>query len=149
MATFTSTACQTFGTTGFFLNPPKYLEEGMIARTAIYNFTLAQSAGDVIQMVPVPKGANVIDTVATFVPGAGGPVLTWIVGDGGTTNRYQTSASGAAGLSVHANGGGLGYSYSIDDTIDITVAAIASATAAGSVRLTVFYVMDASTDGNS
>jgi|ERR1700742_494078 len=149
MATFTSTAAQTFSNTGFFLAPPKYLEEGVVARSALYSFTAAQSAGDVIQMVPVPKGCQIIDTLVVFTPGAGGPVLTWIVGDGGSTNRFQTSASATVATTVHANGGGVGYSYSVDDTIDITVAAVGSATAAGSVRLTVLYAMDASTDGNS
>lgn len=148
MTTLTSTACQT-SVSGFFLNPPKYIENGMVARTAVYGFTAAQSAGDVIQMVPIPKGAVVLDTVTTFTPGAGGPVLTWIVGDGNSTNRFQISASATIASSVHANGGGIGYSYSVEDTIDITVSAIGSATAAGTVRLTVFYAMDQATDGNS
>lgn len=147
MATLTSTACQTSGS-GFFLNPPKVIENGVIARTALYNFVLAQSAGDVIQMVPIPKGAFIIDVDTQFTPGAGGPVLTWLVGDGNATNRYQASVS-ATLATLQRNTGGHGYSYSAEDTIDILIGAVASATAAGSVRLTVTYAMDQSTGGGS
>lgn len=147
MATLTSTACQT-NNSGFFLNPPKYIENGLIARTAIYSFTAAQSAGDVIQMVPVPKGASIVDVETAFTPGAGGPVLTWLVGDGNTTNRYNASTSATVATQLRSTGG-LGYSYSAEDTIDIVVGAVGSATAAGSIRLTVTYAMDQATDGNS
>ena len=145
MATLTSTACQT-SAAGFFLNPPKYIQDGMIARSAIFNFALAQSAGDVIQMVPVPKGAQIVDVETLFTPGAGGPVLTWSVGDGNSTQRYNTSVSAAVATQLRSVAG-LGYSYSADDTIDIVVGAVGSATAAGSIRLTVTYSMDQSTDG--
>lgn len=150
MATLTSTACQT-SASGFFLNPPKYIENGVIARTAIFAFTAAQSAGDVIQMVPIPKGAVVIDTATVFTPGAGGPVLTWSVGDGNSSQRYQTSVSATAATFTRGNavGNGGAYSYSAEDTIDIVVGAVASATAAGSIRLTVTYAMDLATDGGS
>lgn len=146
MATLTSTACQT-NASGFFLNPPRYIENGVVARSAIFNFAAAQSAGDIIQMVPVPRGALILDVQTLFIPGAGGPVLTWTVGDGNSGARFQTSVSVSSVVS--RNTGGNGYSYSADDTIDITVGAVGSATAAGSIRLTVMYSFDNATDGNS
>lgn len=146
MATLTSSACQTLGTTGFFLNPPKYLEEGVVARSAIYTFVAAQSAGDVIQMVPVPKGCQIVDVWTNWQLGGG--ALTVNVGDGGSTGRYNASLSSNV-ANVQRSNNGLGYSYSVDDTIDIVVGTATSASAAGSVRLTVLYSMDASTDGNS
>src|SRR5262249_44535092 len=127
MATYTSTACQTTAS-GFFLNAPKYIENGVVARSAVFNFTAAQSAGDVIQMVPVPKGAQVIGVSSLHVPGAGGAVLVWNVGDGNATARYQASVSVSAAAILNTIG--LGYSYSADDTIDVLMGTVASATAA-------------------
>lgn len=146
MATFTTSACQT-SSSGFFLSPPKYIENGLIARSAAYTFTAAQSAGDVIQMIPVPKGAQVIDVRAT-PSNMGGVNFTFGIGDGGSTTRYanslSTSANGAvAMLSVP----GVGYSYSVDDTVDIIMQTATSASAAGTIRLTVLYTMDAGTGG--
>lgn len=148
MATLTSTACQTFSNTGFFLSPPKYLEEGMVVRSAVYTFGANQSAGDIIQMVPVPKGCQIADVkVQVDAKAAGGDFVLNGVGDGNNTARFiSTSASGSA---VAAITSGLGYSYSADDTIDIKIGTVTSATAGGSVRLTVMYSMDQSTDGAS
>lgn len=148
MATLTSTACQT-SASGFFLNPPRYIENGVVARSAQYTFTAAQSAGDVIQMIPIPKGAMVIDVAANSV--VGGAAFAYFVGDGNSTQRYINSASASGtSLLVRMNQGlGLGYSYSADDTIDIGIQTVASASAAGTIRLTVMYSFDNSTDGNS
>jgi hypothetical protein len=44
---------------------------------------------------------------------------------------------------------GLGYSYSVDDTIDIVVGTATSASVGGTVRVTVTYSMDQAGDGNS
>lgn len=146
MATLTSTACQT-NASGFFLNPPKYIENGVVAKSAVYTFTAAQSAGDIIQMVPVPKGAHIIDVQVQF-PGqsAAGISATYAVGDGTTAGRFLISTS--AFTIVHA-ALGLGYSYSAEDTIDLSFSSVTSATAGGTVRLTVMYAFDMATDGNS
>lgn len=140
MATLTSTACQT-SASGFFLNPPKYIENGSIVRSALYTFVAAQSAGDIVQMVPVPKGAQIVD-VSVQIDGkaAGADFVLNGVGDGGSAARYSViSQSGSAVLRMS---GGLGYSYSVDDTIDVKIGTIVSATAGGSLRLTVTYTMD-------
>lgn len=146
MAVLTSTACQT-SASGFFLNPPRYIENGVVARSAVFTFTAAQSVGDVIQMVPVPKGAMIIDAVVA--PNIGGANFTFGLGDGNSVSRFgaSLSTSGATAM-VRANAGS-GYSYSADDTIDIQIQTATSASAAGSIRLTVTYSFDNATDGNS
>lgn len=148
MATLTASSCQT-SSGGFFLSPPRYVENGVVARSAAYTYAAAQSAGDVIQMVPIPKGALILDVI-TNDTSPGGVQYTYTVGDGNSTTRYNAaaSASGASGLVVHATRG-VGYSYSTDDTIDIGISAITSASAGGTIRLTVFYSFDNAPDGNS
>jgi len=146
MATFTSTACQT-NVSGFFLSPPKFIENGCVVRSAVQAFTAAQSAGDVFQMVPVPRGCQINDIIVQ-TSGFTGGLVTVGVGDGGSTKRFG-SASSSANNAVRPNLASIGYSYSVDDTIDILIDAVSTATATGTVRLTVFYSMDQSTDGNS
>lgn len=144
MATLTSTACQA-SASGFFLNPPKFIENGVIARTALYTFAAAQSAGDIVQMVPVPKGAHIHDVIAVYA-GLGGGALTTTVGDGNSATRYNGSVSTNLASVVRATAG-LGYSYSAEDTIDVVVGTATSATAGVTMRLTVIYSMDQSQDG--
>lgn len=145
MATLTATAAQT-SNSGFFLAPPKYNEKGVQARTAKYSFVAAQSVGDVIQMFAVPKGAVIHDLNVCASMSAGGSI-TVTGGDGGNTNRYGSMS--VQGILVARCTQGIGYSYSAEDTIDLKVTTATSATAAGAVRLTVFYSFDQAADGNS
>jgi hypothetical protein len=152
MAAYTSTLCQT-NASGFFLQPPKYVHETVIGRSAAFTFTTSASSGDVVQMVNVPKGCQVHDVILCVNGGlATGSNLAFNVGDGNATGRYVTSGSLAA-----ATGGGMifrtnstnGYSYSAEDTIDVVVGTVGSMSGQMAIRLTVFYSMDQSTDGNS
>lgn len=147
MATITSSACQTLNGGGSFINPPKFIENGVIARTAQITFSAAQSAGDVLQMVPVPRGAHVHDVIVNY-GGLGGASLTTTVGDGNSASRYNGSVSTNLANVVRATAG-VGYSYSTDDTIDVVVGTATSASAGTTIRLTVLYSMDQATDGNS
>lgn len=156
--TFTSTACQTFGTTGFFLNPPRYIEEGMVVRAATFNFgapyaSISATAGAIIQMVPIPKGAQVHDLVLQW-DALGGGVYTVTVGDTGNASRYigstSVTSSAVTRMGMNLSGavltslqnGGMGYSYSADTTINITIGTATNATATGAVRVSVYYSMD-------
>lgn len=149
-ATYTATACQTFGTTGFFVNPPKYIEEGYIVRAASITIPISASNTAVIQMVPIPKGAQLHDVIFAWDGGGTTTQFTVNVGDGNSTGRYiqsySATASGIARLGAVgvAQFAGSGYSYSVDDTIDIYVTAVASGstTPAGVFRLTIMYSMD-------
>ena len=143
MATYTSTACQT-SAAGFFLNPPKYIQDGLIVRSAIYSFTANQSAGDIVQMVPIPKGAQIAGVAVQCKGKGAGADIAVQVGDGNSVARFVATASGSVVTQMVS---GLGYSYSTDDTIDVKVSSVTSATAGGSVRLSVAYSMDQSTDG--
>lgn len=157
-ATLTATACQTFGTTGFFVNPPKYLQEGYIVRGCTYTgLSLTASVTAVLQMVPIPKGAQLHDCLLQW-KGLAGTSLTMSVGDPNNNARYIASASctaasgcarlggWVAGVAAGStlNAGGFGYSYSADNTINIYVTAngSGSSAAAANFRLTIMYSMD-------
>lgn len=159
-ATYTSTACQT-NSSGFFLNPPKYIENGAIIKSATMTIPWSASNTAVVQMVPIPKGAQIADVILAWDTAGTTTQFTFNVGDGNSTGRYllSLSATGSgvahAGFMLGAAGyntqGGVGYSYSAEDTIDIYATAVASGSTApaGSIRLTVLYSMDQSTDGSS
>jgi len=73
---------------------------------------------DVIQMVKVPVGATVIDTILD-INNAGSNVLA-AVGDG--TRAYITAQSVSSAVRLSRNGpnAGVPYTYTAEDTIDIT-----------------------------
>jgi len=146
MATYTATAAQT-NASGFFLHPPKYNEKGVQAMSVQFTFTTSQSAGDVIQMIPVMKGTQVHDVMVS-TSGFTGGLATLGIGDGNSTKRFG-SASVSAANSIRPTQFTIGYSYSADDTIDILFDAVSTATATGTVRLTVFFSFDQAQDGNS
>lgn len=99
------------------------------------------SAGDVIQMVKVPKGATV--TYVAVSGGAGTCIYT--VGDGGNDDRYMSIVSGSASqLLLGINTVYVPYTYSIDDTIDIAISTVStSSTTAGGFNMIVHYTLDA------
>lgn len=145
MATFTATAAQT-NASGFFLAPPKYNEKGVQARTVQFTVAAAESAGDVWLTCPIPKGAVVVEG-NVCVAGHTGGNGTITVGDGGQADRYGSLSYSVGGV-IRFNAG-IGYSYSVDDTVDVKFNAVTTGTATGTVRLTVFYVNDQAADGNA
>lgn len=139
MATFTASAAQSTAA-------PKYIERGMIARSCIWTFSAAAaSAGDVVQMIRVPAGAHIHDVSVVNDFNAASATFAVNVGDGNSATRYIGSATEDT-IVVRAETG-VGYSYSVEDTIDIVVATAASASVGATVRVTVFYSMDQTTDG--
>lgn len=155
--TFTATACQTFGTTGFFINPPKYIEEGMVVRAVTYNLAaVSATASAIIQMVPVPKGCQIHDVVLSWDMAGGGGIQGIAVGDGNGDQRYMLIAASCTGSSVcrlgqtinagvfdqGGGGGAVGYSYSVDDTIDVKIVVVSAFQASATIRLQVLYSMD-------
>lgn len=156
MTTLTSTACQTFGTTGFFLAPPKYVEDTYIVRAVTYTgLSITASVTAVLQMVPIPKGVQVHDCIL-YWKGLAGTSITVSVGDPLNNNRFIqsascTAASGVARLGQLSNlanagigAGGFGYSYSAETTINIYLTAngSGSSVAAANFRLAVMYSAD-------
>jgi hypothetical protein len=123
---------------------PKGLRVGLVAASAIYSVGAgrSQSAGDVIQMVRVPKGASLV--YFQLSGGSGDALVT--VGDGVDDDRYMTAvtmgstSSVIRTLNVHA--GNVPYVYSTDDTIDIAVSTVSVGTITGGYHMRCIFSMD-------
>ncbi|SLK03749.1 hypothetical protein [Novosphingobium mathurense] len=108
----------------------------------------APATTDTINFGYVPAGARVVMAVleSTDMDTNGAPTLTIDVGDASDTNRiFAASTVGQAGtLSTAIATAGAGYSYT-DKTLITGVAAANAATgAAGTLYLTLFYVVEGS-----
>ena len=81
---------------------------------------LTLGASDTIQMVKVPLGAIVTDVV--LLTGILTGTVTIDVGDGGVPTRYINAANVAAASITRMNRSqsGVPYTYTAEDTIDIT-----------------------------
>jgi len=121
------------------------LRVGLVQATGTYSYgaALSASAGDVIQMVNVPQGAQV---VYLAVSGGSGDALA-AVGDGVDPDRYIAFATMSSASSVvrtitlHASN--VPYVYSTDDTIDISISTVSVATITGGFHLTAIFAMNA------
>ena len=119
---------------------PKGLSVGLVAVTSVWSLTSSNSAGDVIQMVKVPKGAT---PVYVSLTGAGTGVGSVNVGDGVSAARYISNyLNSAASVMSVINTNYTPYTYSVDDTIDITVSAVSVGTVAGAFVMTAIFAMD-------
>lgn len=105
------------------------------------------TAGQVIQMVPIPTGCEIADlfVVANWV---GNDTGAYTIGDGSLTNRFCIGASLTASSRITKATSGIGYKYSVSDdvatplrfdTIDISIGAGATQTFTGSILMTVYY----------
>mgnify|MGYP001600187092 FL=1 len=126
-------------------SPSKGIRVGLLQVTGTYSYgaTLSASSGDVIQMVNVPKGAQV---VYVALSGGSGDMLA-ALGDGVSDTRYLAySTMGSATpavrtISVHASN--VPYVYTTDDTIDITISTVSVGTITGGFHLTAIFAMNA------
>ena len=135
MATRQSTRIATAGT------QPKGLRVGLVAVTGTYSVSAALSAGDIIQMVKVPKGANLV--YMSLFGGSGDALVT--VGDTVSTARYLSSVTMGSNSSTirTINTYSAPYVYSVDSTIDITVGTVSVGTITGGFGMTCLFSMDA------
>lgn len=120
---------------------PKGLRAGLVAVSSFYSFPSSVSVGTVIQMVKVPAGAQpVLIKVANTSAGQ----CTTQVGDGNSGGRFyaETTLSSGMGYQV-CNAIDNNYTYSVDDTIDITISRVSISTLGGAVYLTAIFSMDA------
>jgi len=121
-----------------FPNPyaPQPISAGQIMETCS-EFTVpnGQANGSVVQMIPLPPRARVVETVIAASASA-----TVAVGDGDDVDRYITST--AVTTPVRSNAAtAFGYNYGdAGDTIDITFGALP--TAGTVIRLTALYVYE-------
>lgn len=127
MATFTATAASSTA-------PARYDAVEVVTRLVRYTHPVALSVGDVIQMVRIPNGCNVLNV--QFGCSASAGAITVNAGDGNDTSAYAASVvlSGSA-MSVSAMPfRGFGRSYSAEDTIDFVVTVLSAVP--GTVDLT-------------
>lgn len=120
----------------------------LIGVTSTYTLTAALTSGQVIQMIPVPKGARMFDPTSvilhsTDLDTGATPTITLSVGDGDDTDRYIT-ASAIGGTSGIVAGtlapAAFNKVYTADDTIDVLVAAApATGATTGTLTLQAFY----------
>jgi hypothetical protein len=105
MATLTTFSA--YGDTGYKLE----------VATVTKSVTAAQN--DVVELVKVRKGWVVFDVIVKY---AGTASSTVTVGDADDADRFVTSTSTASdGMTRMNNAAGLGYEYTVDDTIDLTI----------------------------
>lgn len=137
MATYSSSAVTAAG-------PIRRDINGLTSRTVSFTTTATIATGDVFEMVPVPKGATVIDFLvsARTSPGTTVPLN---VGDGGSTARYLSAAAWGGSTSVFRPlaGATRQYTYTADDTIDLVLGTVSAGASAGVViDMTVVYTTD-------
>lgn len=118
------------------------------------------TVGQVVQMIPVPAGARILNLLVKSDWPAGTAGI-FSVGDGSLTNRFVTagaSASLTAAGVITRNVGGVGYKYSVSDdvvvgsrfdTIDFSVGAGATQTTTGSIQMAVWYVYEDETQAST
>lgn len=122
---------------------PKGLRAGLVAVTGFYSFPTSGSVGMVIQMVKVPANAQLI---MAKIANTNAGQLTAQVGDGISPARYYaetTLSSGMGWVYLEQNiTPVVPYTYSTDDTIDITVSRVSVSTLGGAVYLTAIFSLD-------
>ena len=119
---------------------PKGLRVGVNTVVSTYSVGAALSVGDVIQMVKVPAGATV--TYVAVSSGSGQGVVN--VGDGVSTSRYMSSYLNSANAPLTPISTAYApYTYSTDDTIDITVSLVSTGAATGGFNMVVIFSLDA------
>lgn len=137
MATRQSTRIATAGT------QPKGLRVGLVGVTGTYSVAAATSlsAGDIIQMVKVPAGGQLV--YMHLFGGSGDALVT--VGDTVSTARYLSAVTMGSNSALirTINTYSAPYVYSVDSTIDITVTGVSVGTITGGFGMTCIFSMDA------
>ncbi len=139
MATFTATAARTGASAyghGLASNGKTVYSE--------YTLTAALALNDVIQMQRVPKGAKIMDVTLHADDIDGGTTSVLAVGDGGDIDRFITGSTiGQAGGTTTAivRSTGVGYEYTVEDTIDVTCTTAPTSGTTGTLKLIVRYLV--------
>lgn len=139
MAIFTATGAQ-------LAVQPKGLRVGLVAVKSTYSIANTLSAGDVYQMIKVP--ANATPMFVQFGCNNGTPSYLIEVGDGIVTGRYRSIATFSTALGmVLATINVTPYTYSQDDTLDVTFSTItaSNATLGGAFYMNAIFSMDPGT----
>lgn len=119
---------------------PKGLRFGSTVVSEVYSFSVSASTAMVVQMIKIPKGAQ---TAAVFVGNNNAGQLTVQVGDGIDPDRYYVETTLSTGMGmVLCNTINPLYTYSLDDTIDVTISRVSVTTLGGALYLTAIFSMD-------
>lgn len=124
--------------------PARDALDGVQSVTGKYSLTAALVLNDVIQMVKIPAGHQVVDVIlsADDLDTNGTPLISLTVGDGDDTARFIAASTigrtgGVARLDQKA---GLQKVYTAEDTVDVKVsAAPATGAVTGDITCTVKY----------
>ncbi len=128
---------------------PDWAQAGVVlCRSAEYTSAAAIACGDTIQMVPIPKGAKVLQIQVrynTVEAGASG----CSIGYGGSTAAFADGLDFTAdNVKVFPGGGGNAFAgflhtFTADDTIDIAIPSAEGAITAGQAKIdmAVWYKM--------
>ncbi len=116
--------------------------------TVVAGTTLATA--DVIQMIPVPKGAILWPHLCKITWTAFGSTCTFDIGDGVDPNRYTgvaldgtaTSSTLATTFVTAMDVNVAKYEYTANDTIDITLVTFATQTDGAIIQMTAVYSMN-------
>lgn len=133
---------------------PKYLQAGLIAVSSVFALTAAFGLADLVNMVTVPSGATIIDTILssdTALDTNATSTISYDVGDSNAAQRYVAAKAQGNDLPLapYHMDQAPGHQYKTgtnagDTTLVVKIhAAPATGAATGNLRLTVLYSMDA------
>lgn len=127
--------------------PDHRLAGNVLSRCGYYLADGALDANSVIQMVPIPEGARILDI--RFYATLNGAGRTMDVGDGNLVDRYFDGLDASAAIQANPSDMDAAYLapyiYTADDTIDVKILGDTFVDAK-ECWLTVQYVMDGISD---
>ena len=126
---------------------PRGPHTGVQVMTLAMTFSSSASLSDtdVVAIFPVSAGMTVhsVRWAGSWAATAASAGHTITIGDGGSAARYVAAASASASvvLTQSTVAAGCGYTYTADDTVDVTIGGLtaSSATAAGTMTFELTY----------
>lgn len=152
MATYYTdrTTIGTAGNTSTYI-PARVDGRGLVWQAFSITIGTALATNDIIQLVTIPAGATILDgLIASGGTQGANSDSTFKVGDGSDDDRFLTTTQG---IVLRSGGGtsrfnptavltGVNYTYTSEDTIDLTVAAQGTGqTTGGYIKGYVLYAM--------
>lgn len=116
----------------------------LIAVAASYTVAAIPLTADIFHMVKVPAGATLVDLLLDTTALDAGSNITLSVGYTGALEAFisQSTVAQAGGVARLSVAGGSQKFFAAEDTIQVSVTLQGATTAAGTIKLTVYYTMD-------
>lgn len=120
------------------------LSNGLQVASAVYQLHSSPTTNDVIEMVKLPAGANLVDLVVQAATLDSGASFTFNVGDGGSTSRFVSGSTvgQSAGTQRLNQAQVVPHQYTAEDTIDIKIGTSPATTQTNNISLTAYYFYD-------